>query len=319
MNERYDHMYLAATQYYVQGETMDAISRSLGVSRSTVSRLLASARETGLVRITIADAAGAQSPVARALGDAFGVTIHLVSVRSTASVLTRIDQVARRAAGLLADVVGDHQVIGVAWGVTMAALTQHLPHRPLSGSTVLQMNGGANHNTSGIPWIREILQSIGDAFDSEVVLFPVPAFFDFAETKQAMWRERSVRRVLDLLSRLDVAVFGVGSLTGSVPSHVYAAGYLDDDERARLLTQGVVGDICTVLLREDGTYADIEANQRATGLTPHEMRRVPRRLCVVADPQRAPAVLGALRTGVITDLVIDQLTARATLDRMQGR
>lgn len=318
MNERYDHMYLAATQYYVQGETMDAISRSLGVSRSTVSRLLASARETGLVRITIADAAGAQSPVARALGDAFGVTIHLVSVRSTASVLTRIDQVARRAAGLLADVVGDHQVIGVAWGVTMAALTQHLPHRPLSGSTVLQMNGGANHNTSGIPWIREILQSIGDAFDSEVVLFPVPAFFDFAET-DAMWRERSVRRVLDLLSRLDVAVFGVGSLTGSVPSHVYAAGYLDDDERARLLTQGVVGDICTVLLREDGTYADIEANQRATGLTPHEMRRVPRRLCVVADPQRAPAVLGALRTGVITDLVIDQLTARATLDRMQGR
>lgn len=316
MNGRYDHMYLAASQYYVQGETMDAISRGLGVSRSTVSRLLRAARETGLVRITIADASGAQSPVARALADAFGVTVHLVPVRSTTSVLTRIDQVARRAAGLLADIVRDDQLIGVAWGVTTAAITQHLPHRPLTGSTVLQMNGGASHNTSGIPWIREILQSIGDAFDSEVVLFPVPAFFDFAETKQAMWHERSVRRILGLLSELDLAVFGVGSLTGSVPSHVYAAGYLDDEERAQLRAQGVVGDICTVLLREDGSYADIEANLRATGLTPHELRRVPRRLCVVADPQRAPAVLGALRAGVITDLVIDQLTASTTLERM---
>lgn len=317
MNDRYDHMYLAATQYYVQGETMDAIARGLDVSRSTVSRLLAEARESGLVRVSIADAVGAQSPIARALTDAFDVRVHLVPVRASSNINARFDQVAQRAAGLLAEVADDNQNIGVAWGVTLAAVTRHLPRRALSGTTIVQMNGGANQKSSGVPYIREIMQSVGDAFDSEVVLFPVPAFFDYPETKRAMWRERSVKHVLELQESLDLAVFGVGSLTGVVPSHVYAAGYLEDSERRALRQDGVVGDICTVLLREDGSYSDIAANERATGLTPAELKNVPRRFCVVADPQRSPAVMGALRAGVATDLVIDEITAKATLQRLQ--
>lgn len=316
MMDRYEDMYRAATEYYVQGETMEAISRGLGVSRSTVSRLLTQARESGLVRISIADAVGSQSPVARALADAFGVRVHLVPVRAATTINFRFERVAQRAAGLLAEVVDDAQLIGVAWGVTLAAVTRHLQHRPLAGSTIVQMNGGANQMTSGVPYTRAIMQSIGDAFDSDVVLFPVPAFFDYADTKQAMWRERSVQHVLELQSSLDVAIFGVGSLTGLVASHVYAAGYFEEDERRALRKDGVVGDICTVLLREDGSYTDIAANQRASGLTPDELATVPRRLCVVADPKRAPAVVGALRAGVVTDLVIDEITAQSTLRRL---
>jgi len=149
-----------------------------------------------------------------------------------------------------------------------------------------------------------------------VVLFPMPAFFDHVDAKDVMWRERSVQNVLDLRRRLDLAVFGVGCLQARVPSHVYTAGYLDAAEVADLIADGVVGDVCTVLLREDGTYADIPLNERATGLNPAELREVPRRICVVADPSRAPAVVGALKAGVATDLVLDEGTARAVLDRL---
>jgi DNA-binding transcriptional regulator LsrR (DeoR family) len=37
---------------------------------------------------------------------------------------------------------------------------------------------------------------------------------------------------------------------------------------------------------------------------------------VASDPLRAAAVLGALRLGVVTDLVIDDQTAAAVLTRM---
>lgn len=313
MNERADDMYRAATRYYVQGETMETIARDLGVSRSTVSRLLSQAREEGLVRISIADDRGAHSPLADRLRRTFGVRVHLVPGRATAPLATRMDQVAQRAALLLSEVVTDQQVIGVAWGVTIAAVSRHLPRRPLVDTTIVQINGGANPRTTGVPYIGDILASIGHAFDSEVTLFPVPAFFDYVASKEAMWRERSVRYVLELQRRLDVAIFGVGSLSGSVPSHVYAAGYLDHTERVELIADGVVGDICTVLLREDGSYADIAANERATGLTPAELARVPRRICVASDPLRARAILAALRAGVATDLVTDEQTARAVL------
>jgi DNA-binding transcriptional regulator LsrR (DeoR family) len=177
------------------------------------------------------------------------------------------------------------------------------------------MNGGANHRSSGIPYIGEILQAVGDAFDAKVMLFPVPAFFDYAATKEAMWRERSVQNVLRLHAKLDLAVFGVGALQGSVPSHVYSAGYMDARDMQTLISDGVVGDVCTVLLREDGTYADLAFNRRATGLTPAELQNIPRRIAVVADPSRAPAVVGALRARTATDLVIDEGTARAIADR----
>ena len=99
---------------------------------------------------------------------------------------------------------------------------------------------------------------------------------------------------------------------------MYSAGYINESDMADLLSDGVVGDVCTVLLREDGSYADIALNARATGLTPQELKRIPRRLCVVADPSRAAAVIGALRAGTATDVILDEGTARAVLDRLHA-
>jgi len=176
------------------------------------------------------------------------------------------------------------------------------------------MNGGTNIYDTSARHVAAILQSLSANFDARIVQFPVPAFFDYAETKDAMWRERSVQTVRNLQARIDVAIFGVGSIQARVPSYVYTAGFLDEDELEQLKDQGVVGDVCTVLLREDGTYEDIELNHRASGLTPGELQRIPKRIGVVADPSRAGALLGALRAKTITDLVCDDTTARALLD-----
>ncbi|MDR1790785.1 MAG: helix-turn-helix domain-containing protein [Propionibacteriaceae bacterium] len=314
MNAKYEDMYQAATRYYVQGETMESISRQLGISRSSVSRLLREARETGLVRISLADHIGSQSPLASILSDAFKVRVHLVWVRESSNESFRLDQVSRLAGRMFTESVNDHSLIGVAWGVTLSAVVKHLGYRPLVNSSVVQINGGANQFGSGIPYIGEIMEAIGSAFDSRVVLFPVPAFFDYPETKQAMWRESSVKMVKDMHAELDLAIFGVGALHARIPSRVYSAGYLDSDTMKQLSAEGVVGDVCTVLLRQDGSWADIPMNAQATGMTPQELKQVPRRLCVAADPSRAAAVLGALRAGVATDLLIDEGTARAVAD-----
>ena len=69
--------------------------------------------------------------------------------------------------------------------------------------------------------------------------------------------------------------------------------------------QGIVGDLCTVLLREDGSWADLDLNQRATGPTPAELVKIRRRVCAAAGRHRATALRAALATGAITDLVVD--------------
>jgi len=288
----------AATMYYLQDMKMEAIARHLRTSRSTVSRLLKRARETGLVEITLR-AASSQAPgLGQTISAAFGVATFVVPVPDTAEHIERLEQVAITAAKLLASWFHSDMVMGIAWGTTLAAVSRHLVHKPTRGSAVVQLNGAANNRTSGVDYTSNLISSFGSAFEATAHYFPVPAFFDFPDTKAAMWRERSVRRVLDVQGRVDIALFSVGAVAGAIPSHVYAAGYLDDDDVRTLHAEGVVGDVCTVFLRADGSYRDVVLNARATGPTPDELRRVPPRdgrAAIVVPPRRPAARRVALR------------------------
>ncbi len=306
-----------ARMYYVQAETMDAIAHHLGVSRSTVSRLLKEARERGLVRVTIVDPDRPLGRLADLFQQHFRVNAHIVQVRPGASNVFRLDQVARTAADILGELVTDGDTVGVAWGTTTSSIATHLRPRDLSGVTVIGLNGGANHQTTGLPYVGSILHRFADAFRGQEQLLALPAFFDDPATREAMWRERSTRHILRVRDSCRIALFGVGALGADLQSHVYASNYLNPDDLDDLQRQGVVGDVCTVMLREDGSYRDLEINRRATGMTPAELQRVPRRICVVSGLAKASPVLGALRAGVATDLVIDQETARAVLARMK--
>ena len=318
MNKRDDLSHKAATMYYLQDLTMDAVAKEFDVSRATVSRLLKYARDTGLVRITLGEPTGEGDELESRLEKLFDINAHVVPVRSSSSPIHQMEQVSRVAAVELDRLMDPGTILGVAWGSTVTELSRHLVPRKVPDSVVVQLNGAGNARRSGIPYTGAILNSIAEAFGSQIVHFPVPAFFDFADTKQAMWRERSIRGVLGLQAQADVALFGVGAIHGPLPSHVYSSGYLDDADFAALSREQVVGDICTVLLREDGTWQDIEMNRRVSGPTPQELRRIEHRLCVVSGPHRAAALLGALRARAVTDLVVDALTAKILLDKTAG-
>ena len=241
--------------------------------------------------------------------------VTLVNVRADATPIARMSQVARTAASLLDSLIDDGTLLGVAWGSTVTEVSRHLPRRPLTGVKIVQLNGAGNAHHSGIPYLGSLLGQLASAYEAQTVHFPVPAFFDYAETKEAMWRERSVQAGLRVQQSVDLALFGVGAFGGPIPSHVYSGGYFDAEEQHRLRELGVVGDMCTVLLREDGSWADLELNRRASGPTPKELARIPRRICVASGVHRVRALRGALRTGAITDLVLDDALAKALMER----
>lgn len=319
MNKRDELAHTAAVRYYLQSQTMDTVARDLGASRATVSRLLKHARETGIVRIQVQQPEQLSDDLADSFQELFGVRAVVVPVRASTSVPARVEQVSQVAAGQLQEMVEPGTVLGLAWGSTVTELSRHLTTRRVPDTVVVQLNGAGNATRTGIPYTGSILNSVAEAFGSQVVHFPVPAFFDYAQTKRAMWRERSIRGVLALQRQAHVAVFGVGAIQGSVPSHVYSSGYFEEQDYASIARDRVAGDVCTVLLREDGTWEDIEMNSRASGPTPPELARIDRRLCVVADPQRASALLGALRAGAVTDLVVDEITAHLVIDALRPR
>lgn len=300
----------AAQMYYLQDLTMDAIARELRTSRSTVSRLLAAARHSGLVHIQISSPQERTPQLERQIRSRYGVDAHVVPVPDTLNEGEVLERVAMQAARTIGPLVDSSAVIGVAWGSTLSAVSRHLVPKSTHDCTIVQLNGAGNTRTSGIAYASEILRRFGQAYSARVVQFPVPAFFDHASTKDAMWAERSVRRILELQEKMTMAIFSVGSIDADVPSHVYSGGYLDDSELAVLERSNVVGDVATVFFRADGTASGIPLNPRTSGPPLELLSKVRRRVCVVSGPSKINGLLGALAAGLATELIIDEATAR---------
>ena len=300
--------------YYLQDQTMDAIARELRTSRSTVSRLLSTARESGLVQIQIRTPSDRAPELERAIRAKYKVDVHVVPIADTLSEVEVLDRVSMQAARTIGPLVDSNAVIGVAWGSTLSAVSRHLARKTTHGTTIVQLNGAGNTQTSGITYASEIIRRFGTAYEAKVEQFPVPAFFDRAATKRLMWEERSVRRILDLQDRMTMAIFGVGSMNAEIPSHVYAGGYLDNTDIDELEASGAAGDVATVFFRSDGTDEGIVLNDRSSGPSLESLRKVRRRICVVSGAKKIKGLRGALAAGLATDLILDESTARELVE-----
>lgn len=304
----------AAQLYYMQDQTMEVIARELGTSRSSVSRLLSFAREVGLVDIRIHSPLERLGMLEQRLNDRHGVTAHIAPIPERVSEVERLERVALTAGRLLSQFIESNMVVGVAWGSTISTVSRSLMQKDTHGTTFVQLNGAGNTQTSGLEYSSDILQRFGHAFGAQVEQFPVPAFFDSPDTRDAMWRERSTRRVLAFQSKMDVAVFGLGSPQADVPSRVYVAGYLGRDDYRSLEEDAVIGDVATVFFRADGSWRDIRLNARSTGPGLDRLRRVPRRVCIVSGAAKLGSLRAAIGAGLITDVVLDDALARMLLD-----
>lgn len=308
----------AAQMYYLQDLTMDAIARELRTSRSTVSRLLSNARDTGLVQIQVRSPQDRAPELEGQIRRQYKVDVHVVPVPDTLTEVEVLERVSIQAARTIGPLVDSNAVIGIAWGSTLSSVSRHLARKTTHDSVIVQLNGAGNTQTTGITYASEIIRRFGNAYGARVEQFPVPAFFDRAQTKQLMWEERSVRRILDLQARMTMAIFGLGSVEADVPSHVYAGGYLDQADLDSLAAEGVVGDVATVFFRTDGSDAGIVLNERSSGPDLDLLRRVRRRICVVSGASKINGLRGALAAGLISDLILDEATARRLVNPDDG-
>lgn len=303
-----------ARLYYHQGLTSDEVARELNLSRPKVSRLLTFAKQTGLVEIRIHDPQALPESLAAQLQQRYPfVTAHVVNVPLGSSEDVWLDRVAVATANLLNTQLRPSQVVGLAWGTTLDAVSRALTPKNIADLTFVQLNGSANAINFVSGFVADTVARFAQNYGAQAHLFPVPTFFDDPKTKRAMWRERSVQHVLDLHQQADVLLYSVGSVTAKIPSHVYVSAYLEDRDLQELQQAGAVGDIATVFYRADGSFADIPFNQRSSGPSLNLTQNVPSAICVVSGLGKVSALRGALEGRLLNTLVVDEVTAHALL------
>ncbi len=317
--DRQDLAYSAvrvARLYYVQNMTTAAIAEEIGTSRATVSRLLSYAMENGLVEIRVHDPQELSGSLETTILKHYALhSIQVVPVTNASTERESMQRVAAHAAAYLNTLIQPSTVLALAWGNTVAAIADNLIAKQVHGVEVVQLNGSGAGSNLIDKFGESIVTRFAQNYGAQAHSFPVPAFFDYADTRTALWRERGIKSIHALQNSADILLFGIGAAEND--SHIHTGGYLDQQDLDSLHQDGVVGDIATVFFRADGSWRDVALNARASGPDLDHFQRAPHSLCVVSGKGRIPGLRAALQGGYINELVIDEPSARLLVQALE--
>ncbi len=299
-----------AELYYDEDRTQDEIGSLLGISRWKVGRLLAQARSDGIVRIEIIHPRARRLGVERALRERFGLADAVV-VPAVADEADLLDRVAQAAADHLAALRPVPRTLGVSWGRTLTAVSEHLPQGWAHGVTVVQMNGGVsvNRRPGGA---ATLASTIAQRASGRVALLPSPAILERLETKQAIEADRTVAGVLDLAAAADTYLFTAGACDHR-SAHV-ENGYLEPGDIDELARRGAVGDVLGRYIDADGNTVDPELDARTVGLPLERLRAAETAVFVTAGTAKHDIARTVVAAGLCTAVVTDEETALTLLE-----
>lgn len=299
-----------AELYYDEGKSQDEVGALLGLTRWKVGRLLARARETGIVRIEIVHPRARKHGLERRLCAAFGLRDAVV-VPAPADSADLDARVAQSAADFLAAMRPVPRLLGVSWGRTMQAVADLLPEGWGVGVDVVLINGGVTVNQRpGTAAATAV--AIAHKAGGRATHLPSPAILERIETKLAIESDRTVAAVLELAAAADAYVFTAGAAdSGSV--HV-ASGYISPDELAELVRKGAVGDVVGRYIDADGNVVDPGLDERTVGLGLDHLRSAARSILVVGGERKHPVARAAVGSGLCSTLITDENTALHLLE-----
>ncbi|MBO1030685.1 helix-turn-helix domain-containing protein [Tessaracoccus sp. SD287] len=309
-----DVLIRAARMYYLDGKSQGEIAKALGVSRSSVSRTLLSARERGIVEIRIHQdrSLTRDAELEAALMERFSLQSAQVVVRPPGR--TAVDIVGEMAARIFEKVVPGLSRFGLSWGETIASFTDHVQVEPVyprlelcplaGGAPTMQPTGASGH--VALDTLARRCGALAYRFDS-------PAVVESEVTWKALNQESGVIQALERAQRCEVALVGIGRLGVHSSSRVIRAMRLSPEEEQTFMAQNPVGDLCGHFFDIEGRPLGLPSSNRVVGLTLEQLDTIPSVVGIAAGMEKALGALGALRTGVLTQFIGDEELATAVL------
>ncbi len=300
-----------ATLYYVDRLSQEQIARQISRSVSTVSRLLNKAKESEIVEVRVRDPVPVVPELQTALVQRFGLRLARVLRTPPGGPQQLLPQLGNLAARYLTILLADNVVISVGWGRSLYEVIRAVNPGRHRGIRVAQALGSLG---SRQPEIDNYLMTrlLAERVNGTPHFLPAPMIVESQHVRDTLATDSQLRETLDLGRRSDIALLGIG-MADPEHSGVYRAGYIDSEALKRIQRSGAIGDIMVEFFDVYGRIHETEMSARVMGMRLADLRQVPSIVVVAGGIAKAPAILGALRTGVIHVLVTDDATARCIL------
>lgn len=304
-------MVAVAELYHVHHKTQQEIARTLGTSRSKVSRLLSKAEKAGIVEVTVRNPYSKAESLSQDLARVFGLerAIVLPMLADNEEVIAAV--LGRAAAQYILCRMPRSTVVGVGRGRSVNATVEQLARNVQLSPVVVPLSGGMGQQDMAFP-ASENARRFAEYLGGSCAFIYAPALVRNKRLKESILAEEQSREAVELWDRLDWVLTGIGTVPPfrGGPDRTFRKAL---DNFVREVNEVPVADLCSWFILRDGR---IPVTSRASCLisaTPEQVKRASVRLAVAGGLRKAEAILGALRTGLITVLVTEERTAEAVL------
>ena len=296
--------------YYNEGLGQQQISEQLNISRPTVSRLLSSAPEQGIVNISVSHLDTIRHwELSHQLKEMYGLSDVLI-VDSPTDPEQLKESLGRVAGKYLSHQIRDGYRVGISMGSTLLHVVSHLPSPASKNITVIPLLGGMGRLRTELH-ANHLAQLLANSYGGSYLSLYAPARVYGCAVRNALMKEESIASVLRLQERLDVAVVGIGYPNEN--SAIKATGYYKENEIDALIQRQVAGEINMQFYDIEGNTSPYRASNTIIGLDLMKLKRSPCTIGVAGGLDKLSAIRGAICGRYINVLITDHACAQALI------
>ncbi len=301
-------IYKVCCLYYQDGMNQKEIGDYMGVSRSSVLRMLQNGRDRGIVTIEIHNPATFNyGKLEKQLETKYGFKDVVIVEESVLD--SKSDAAAYifgQAADYLYSLLREGYRIGVTMGHTLDNVLQtNKTYEKFDNILCVPIVGGISQGAKDGMDVQgnDIARKFADKFGGKYLQFLSPAMFSDKRILETFLQEKSVNFIFDEFKKIDVAVVGIGVPTGDDHTLV-KAGYSTQKELKALAAEGAVGDITLQFFDKEGNTDKFHNfNDRVAAISMDVFRKIPLRIGIASGEKKVEAVKGAVNGGLINILI----------------
>jgi deoxyribonucleoside regulator len=314
-NEKIDLLVEIARAYYEQGHDQDMIARSMGISRSQVSRYLSHARDLNLVQVRVVAPGDRMSSMEKAIKKTFpGLREAVITPAFNTSPEVLRKSIGRTAASYFQELIRPGAKICIGSGRSLRELVNYLRPGAVPNISIIQAMGNVGHEAMQIDF-NELALAAARAFDARVHYVNAPAILGSGSVKELVKDNPTINQALRLARSADMYLFGVGSMESDI---IFTRNnMIKTDELEELRSAGAIGDICARFFDLDGNEIQSDFCERIVGIQLSDLKNSNFTFCVAGGNDKVLPLIGAMRGGYIKHLVIDEQTAGAIINHMK--
>ncbi len=295
-----------AHQYFVLGETQQAIAERLQINRTKIHRLLGEAKERGIVSIRINGGASEALELEERLRRKYRLDICGITPTDTGGELGLSEVIGIYAAQIVETLLHDDMTIAMAWGRTMRWLATNVDPAPLKNVTVVPLLGSLTRRSSIDKYDATAVfaQRIG----AESYYLPGPIICDSPESRETILQQPSAREVIQKALGADLALISVG---GTNSSTLRSVGYMSEADFDDVLAMKPAGNFLGYFFDANAELLGHPVNDRIVGVHPFDTLKIPKRILISGGPNKVAIMARLLEKGFFTGLITDQETGAA--------